>query len=165
MKLEIELGGIAHTTELTWSEGKLRATIDGKTIDADAVEISRGIYSIVIGGRSREVRVERFGTGLRITSGGSEYSAQVRDPRKWERNRGAAISAQGRQNVVAPMPGRVVRVLVTAGDHVDAGQGLVVVEAMKMQNEVRSPKAGAVERLLVKEGQAVNPGDTIAVIS
>jgi biotin carboxyl carrier protein len=60
------------------------------------------------------------------------------------------------------MPGKVVRVLAAVGDAVEAGQGLLVVEAMKMQNEIRSPKSGKVERLLVKEGQAVNAGEVLA---
>jgi biotin carboxyl carrier protein len=62
------------------------------------------------------------------------------------------------------MPGKIIRVLVQAGDKVEAGQGLLVVEAMKMQNEIRSPKSGTVERLLVKEGQPVNAGEILAWI-
>ena len=62
------------------------------------------------------------------------------------------------------MPGKIIRVLVQIGEKVDAGQGLLVVEAMKMQNEIRSPKSGTVERLLVKEGQPVNAGEILAWI-
>ena len=72
---------------------------------------------------------------------------------------------EGRQKVIAPMPGKVIRILVRVGDSVTVGQGLVVVEAMKMQNEIRSPKSGAVERLSVIEGQTVNAGEAIAVIA
>jgi biotin carboxyl carrier protein len=75
------------------------------------------------------------------------------------------LEAQGRQQIVAPMPGKVVRVLVSAGDEVAAGQGLLVVEAMKMQNEIRSPKQGKVERFEVQEGQAVNAGEVLCVVS
>jgi pyruvate carboxylase subunit B len=63
------------------------------------------------------------------------------------------------------MPGKVVRVLVQAGEKVEAGQGLLVVEAMKMQNEIRSPKGGIVERLHVKEGQPVNAGEVLCIVS
>jgi len=66
--------------------------------------------------------------------------------------------------ILAPMPGKIIRVLVQAGEKVEAGQGLLVVEAMKMQNEIRSPKSGTVERLLVKEGQPVNAGEILAWI-
>jgi biotin carboxyl carrier protein len=69
---------------------------------------------------------------------------------------------EGRQEILAPMPGKVIRVLAAVGDAVEAGQGLLVVEAMKMQNEIRSPKSGKVERLLVKEGQNVNAGEVLA---
>ncbi|MGH9706384.1 MAG: biotin/lipoyl-containing protein, partial [Candidatus Acidiferrales bacterium] len=73
--------------------------------------------------------------------------------------------AEGRQNVLASMPGKVVRVLANAGDAVEAGQGLLVVEAMKMQNEIRSPKSGTIERLLVAEGQTVNAGELLAIVA
>src|SRR5258705_4794768 len=71
---------------------------------------------------------------------------------------------EARQQILAPMPGKIIRVLVQAGEKVEAGQGLLVVEAMKMQNEIRSPKSGTVERLLVKEGQPVNAGEILAWI-
>ncbi len=165
MKLEIEIGDAAHAVEISQTEAQSFYAIDGKSVEASAVEVAPGIYSIVIAGRSFEARIAQFGSDLRISVGSDEYAVRVRDPRKWERNRSGSSSSEGRQNVVAPMPGRVVRVLARAGDAVEAGQGIVVVEAMKMQNEVRSPKAGTVERLLVKEGQAMNAGDTIAVVA
>lgn len=165
MKFEIELGDTSHAVEIPRLERSLHALIDGRSVSADAIEIARGTYSILIDGQSFEVRVERFADALRVTVGGSEYTARVRDPRKWQRNRNAALSSEARQKILAPMPGRIVRILVAHGDSVATGQGLVVVEAMKMQNEVRSPKSGSVERLLVKEGQAVNAGETIAIIA
>jgi biotin carboxyl carrier protein len=165
MKLEIELGATSHVMEILRIDQKVLCTIDGNAVDADALKIAPGIYSILIGGQSFEARVEPFAGDLRITIGENEYTASVRDPRKWKRNHSGAASSEARQNVVAPMPGRVVRVLVAVGDAVSARQGIVVVEAMKMQNEVRSPKEGKIERLLVKEGQALNAGDTIAVVA
>jgi biotin carboxyl carrier protein len=72
------------------------------------------------------------------------------------------VEVEGRQEILAPMPGKVVRLLATVGDAVELGQGLLVVEAMKMQNEIRSPKSGKLERLLVKEGQNVNAGEVLA---
>jgi len=165
MKLDLQLGGKIHQVEIHKLERVLRATIDGRALEADAVEVSPGIYSIRISGKSFECRVERWADALRISAGGREYTVAVRDPRKWERNRGAAASTEGRQSVVAPMPGKIVRLLVKKGETVKAGQGIAVVEAMKMQNEVRSPKAGVIERLQVEEGRAVNAGDTIAVVA
>jgi biotin carboxyl carrier protein len=84
------------------------------------------------------------------------------DPRAWRGRKQGAIEVEGRQEILAPMPGKIVRVLVAVGESVEAGQGLLVVEAMKMQNEIRSPKNGKVERLLAKEGQAVNAGEVLA---
>ena len=84
---------------------------------------------------------------------GREFSVAVRDPREWQRKRGGSVASEGRQQVLAPMPGKIVRVLVKAGDTIEAGQGILVVEAMKMQNEVRSPKAGKIERMLVAKAK------------
>ncbi len=165
MKLDIEIGGITHVVEVARAEQRLPCTIDGIALEADCVESSAGVYSILLAGRSIEVNVKPFGERLRIEIGGRELTASVRDPRKWRRNHSAAASSDHRQSVPAPMPGRVVRVLVALGETIKAGQGIVVVEAMKMQNEVRSPKSGSVERLMVKEGQSVNAGDTIALIA
>lgn len=169
MKLAIELDGRSHTVEIgsdaARAGGIARWSIDGRSVDADATEVSPGIYSILIGGNSYEARVERDPAGIRITLAGREYHARIRDPRQWRRNRGSAAEAEGQQSVLAPMPGKVIRVLVKAGDAVEAGQGVAVVEAMKMQNEVRSPKSGKVERIIVSEGQTVGAGEVLAVVS
>jgi biotin carboxyl carrier protein len=165
MKFEIELGDKTRTVELARMGALLRCTIDGRTIEADVVGVAPGIYSILIGGESFEAQVEPYLPGLRIMVAGREYSARIRDPRHPRRSRGAALEAEGRQEVRAPMPGKVIRVLRKPGDPIEAGQGLLVVEAMKMQNEVRSPKSGRVERLLVAEGSAVNAGEVLAVIN
>jgi biotin carboxyl carrier protein len=169
MKLAIELGGKTRALEFGPDAGRgnghIRYEIDGRAVEANALEVEPGIYSILIGGASFEARVEPNVTGLRITIAGREYPVEIRDPRQWRRNRGAAIEAEGSQRVMAPMPGKVVRVLVKAGEAVEAGKGILVVEAMKMQNEVRSPKSGKIERLLVSEGQAVSAGEVLAIVN
>ena len=109
--------------------------------------------------------MEARADGLRIHTGHREYPVTVMDPRSWRGKRGHALQAEGRQQIVAPMPGKVVRLLVQQGDAVEAGKGLLVVEAMKMQNEIRAPKSGTVERLLVAEGQPVNAGEVLAVVA
>jgi biotin carboxyl carrier protein len=165
LKYEIELDGKLRGVESIHTGERPRWTIDGRALDADAVEVSPGIYSILIGGKSFEVRVEAKGDlGLRVTVAGREYDAAIRNTRKWKRNRAVGAEAEGRQQVTSPMPGKIVLVLLKAGDTVDAGQGVVVVEAMKMQNEIRSPKSGTVERLLVTEGQTVNAGEVVAIV-
>lgn len=165
MKCEIELDGKLRSVELSHTGERTRWFIDGRALDADAVEVSPGIYSVLIGGKSFEVRVEpESDSGLRVTVAGHEYRAAICDSRKWKRGRAPGAEVEGRQQVTAPMPGKIVLVLVKAGEMVEAGQGIVVVEAMKMQNEIRSPKSGAVERLLVIEGQTVNAGEVVAIV-
>jgi biotin carboxyl carrier protein len=88
---------------------------------------------------------------------------EVVDPRA-VRRRGEGASVEGRQTLKAAMPGKVVRVLVREGDSVEAGQGVVVVEAMKMQNEVKSPKSGIVVKVSTVEGSTVNAGEVLAIV-
>jgi biotin carboxyl carrier protein len=102
---------------------------------------------------------------VKLQTGTHEFSAEVIDPRAWSGRRHGGVEAEGRQQITAPMPGKVVRLLVKTGDHVEAGQGLLVVEAMKMQNEIRSPKSGTVEKVFASEGQAVNAGEALCIIS
>ena len=164
MKIEITIGGRKRRVELNRAASRVDGLIDGRSVEADVVELRDGEHSILIGGRSIDVRVEVNPAGLHVISGGLEFAASVSDPRKFRRGAGQ-VSAEGRQNVNAPMPGKVVRLLVKAGDEVKAGQGLLVIEAMKMQNEIRSPKSGTVEKLLAAEGQPVNAGETLAVVA
>jgi biotin carboxyl carrier protein len=166
LRFEIELEGKLRRVELVHAGEIARWTIDGRALEADVVEVSPGVYSILIDGKSLEVRVEPKGDGgLRVTSGRREFTVALRHPRQWKRYRGAGAEAEGRQQVTAPMPGKIVRVLAKTGDAVEAGQGILVVEAMKMQNEIRSPKSGTLERLLVVEGQTVNAGEVVATVA
>jgi len=165
MKLELELSGALRPVEVSRDEKGLHFAVDGRAIDADAVEAAPGVYSILIGGSAFEARVVNTPAGLSVTVGPSEFTVVVRDPRKWSRSLAGALEAEGHQRVLAPMPGKVVRILVESGATVEAGQGIAVVEAMKMQNEVRSPKSGTVERLLVRENQTVSAGEALAIIA
>jgi len=167
MKFEIQLTGTGgkrkHVVELG-QKGEVRTvTLDGQPIDADAVQIAPNAISVMIGGQSFEIHVSRSTDGtLKLQCGPHEFSVDIIDPRAWRGRKHGAVEVEGRQEILAPMPGKVVRVLAAVGDAVEAGQGLLVVEAMKMQNEIRSPKSGKVERLLVKEGQNVNAGEVLA---
>ena len=164
MKLQIEIAGKKRQVEVAQAGEGLVWTIDGQRVEADATEVSAGIYSILLDGRSFEVRVECLGARLRAITAGREFSIAIQDRREWRRNGGGSVAAEGRQQVLAPMPGKIVRVLVSVGDAVRAGQGLVVVEAMKMQNEVRAPKSGTIERVRVIEGQTVNAGEVVVIV-
>ena len=165
MKLQIEIDGNKRGVELTQA-GELPVwTIDGRRLEADATEVSPGVYSILVNGKSFEVRLEQSGAELRAIAGSREFRIAISDEREWRRKRGGTVEAEGRQQVLAPMPGKIVRVLVKTGDTVRAGQGLLVVEAMKMQNEIRAPKSGNIDRLGVVEGQTVNAGEVVAIVS
>jgi biotin carboxyl carrier protein len=137
--------------------------IDGENVtpaeNAAVVEVEPGVYSILSEGNSWEARV----TGDEITIDGHRFRFEIDDPRQWKRSGGAA-EAHGRASILAPMPGKIVRVLVKAGDEVTAGQGIVVVEAMKMQNEMKAPKDGRVIAIQVKENDSVTAGAVLAVI-
>lgn len=170
VRFEVQLASSAgksvRVVELEGNAGHWQVSIDGRPVDADAVEITPHSISILLDGRSYSVRVAQTRDGsLKLQTALHEFIAEVADPRAWRGRRHGGLEAQGRQQVSAPMPGKVVRVLVNEGDKVEAGQGLLVVEAMKMQNEIRSPKTGTVERLLAKGGQAVTAGEVLCVIS
>ncbi len=166
MKLEVQIGGRRREVEVAREGSRLRVRLDGCELAADAVEVATGTYSILLDGQSFEVRVQpEPGGGLHVQTYGEEFPVVVHDPRVWRGKRGGMLEAEGRQQVSAPMPGKVVRVLVAVGDKVEAGQGLLVVEAMKMQNEIRAPKSGTVERILVAEGQNVTSGHTLAIVA
>lgn len=177
MKLEIRIGATranaphgatasipAQNIDVSRDGNRIRVEIGGRVIEGDAVEVATGTYSILVGGHSYEVRVEPAHGGLRAHVGVQEFAVAIEDPRAWRKRRGGALEAEGRQEVAAPMPGKVVRVLAKQGDDVEAGQGLFVVEAMKMQNEIRSPKKGKLEKMLVTEGQVVNAGEPLAFV-
>jgi biotin carboxyl carrier protein len=165
MKFEVRIDGRTRSIELEPGVTGWHILIDGCAIDADALEIAPGIFSILLNGKSYEVRVTPTPAGvLTLQTAHHEFTAEVVDPRSWRGRRHGALEVEGRQQILAPMPGKIIRVLVQIGDKVEAGQGLLVVEAMKMQNEIRSPKSGTVERLLVKEGQPVNAGEILAWI-
>jgi biotin carboxyl carrier protein len=168
MKIDVIIDGARRSVELERSRDEpssVIATIDGRRVEADALKISPGVYSILLDGRSLEVRVETLADGLLLRSGGREYRVDIVDPRSWRRSHSGKIDLAGRQQVSAPMAGKIVRVLIAQGQHVESGQGLLVVEAMKMQNEIRSPKTGTVERLAAREGETVNAGEVLAVIA
>ena len=175
MKLEVQIAGRGGRlgpqarkvqVEVARAGPRLLLRLDGRELEADAVEVATGTYSILLQGQSFEVRVQPEPDGrLHVQTCGEEFPVEILDPRVWRGKRGGVLEAEGRQQVTAPMPGKIVRLLVAAGDTVEAGQGLLVVEAMKMQNEIRAPKSGTVERIFVSEGQPVTAGHALAIVS
>lgn len=130
---------------------------------ASLIEVETGIYSVVVGPQSYEVKIVPGPGCFYVDVEGRHLAVEVRDPRSATRTARSGQRA-GRQTVSAPMPGKVVRVLVAAGDPVEPGQGLIVVEAMKMQNEMKSSKAGTVVEVHAAQGETVSPGDVLVVI-
>jgi len=138
------------------SEGHYRVTLDGKTHEIDALTLDHGAVSMLIDDRSYHVECEPAGDEVVVLVGRQVVRIDVADERKLRLRAGqAAFQVEGKQTVLAPMPGKVVKVLVKQGDEVKEGQGLVVVEAMKMENELKAPKAGKVTELFAKEGSTV----------
>ncbi|HZP31750.1 MAG TPA: biotin/lipoyl-containing protein [Candidatus Acidoferrales bacterium] len=170
MKSEVRIGGRVRKLDIERTGPKQFAVVCGTgdkidgNVDVDVFEVAPNAYSIIINGRAFEAIVMAAAEGVVVRCNGHDFHATLADPRAWRGGRGAVFGAEGKQKVMAPMPGKVVRVLVNAGDKVAGNQGLVVVEAMKMQNEIRAPNAGTIERIFVKEGQTVATGELLVTI-
>lgn len=127
--------------------------------DGDVVETEQNLYSVLSNGESYEVRIE----ASEISVGGTRLEFEIDDPRQWKRS-GRATGSEGHASITAAMPGKIVRVLVSAGDEVTPGQGILVIEAMKMQNELKSPREGRVTSIEVKQGDSVVAGQVLVTI-
>lgn len=125
--------------------------------------VQPGVYSVLRDGRHYEIRIHKDGESYRVSTGGRSHSVILEDPRQWSATAGAG-AGQGSARILSPMPGKVVRNLVAVGDSVQAGQGLVVVEAMKMQNELKSPIDGIVSKLGSEAGATVNANQILAIV-
>lgn len=171
MTFEIDLGGRTRTISIERIAGAshFRVTVDGRAHEVDAVRVGEHGLSLLVDGEagtSREISVAPSGNRgeLLIAIDGRTVAASVDARRTRRPGADAGGPAHGEQAITAPMPGRVVRVLVARGDEVAARQGVVVVEAMKMENELRSPKAGRVKDVTVAAGTSVEAGRVLVVI-
>ena len=163
MTYDITIDGKNYRLDLSQVEGRWSCRLDGREIEVDAILARPDVLSLRIGNSSYEVKCERVGGDLHLWVGSARIAAEVRDPRSL-RGRVRTVDEHGPKKLTAPMPGKVVRILVNQGAEVAAGAGVLVVEAMKMQNEVKSPKKGTIQRILVSEGAAVNAGDVLAIV-
>ena len=142
----------------------LRLGDTSHTVDAQVLE--HGAVSLLVDGRSYDVELDESGDEVEVLVGSEVVTIDVADERALRLRAGAAgFSVSGKVMLTAPMPGKVVRVLVAPGEQVTEGQALVVVEAMKMENELKSPKAGTVTELVAVEGAAVESGAKLAVVA
>jgi len=143
--------------------GEFHVEVDGKSYVVDAQKLEGSIYSILTDDRSYEVSVEVERDTYRIRHRAVEQTVTITDPsRRARETRGA--ETDGPQKISTMMPGKVVRILVAAGDEVEEGQGVVVVEAMKMENEIAAPRAGRVREVVVAPDQTVETGAILVVI-
>ncbi len=146
--------------------GQWAFTLNGEPGLVDWAEVAPGVYSILLGGRSFEVRLREPADGPRcngvyqVAIATADLRIEVRDHRTKARTAGSP--PDGPHEIVAPMPGRIVKLLIAEGKKVEAGDGLLVIEAMKMQNELRAPRAGCIERIYVREGDGVESGAKLA---
>ncbi len=163
MTYDVNIDGKNYRLELKHADGRWECWLDGRDMEIDAILARRDVLSIIIGGKAYEIKRERTAVDMHLWVGSVRYAAQLRDPRSL-RSRGITDDGKGPRKLLAPMPGKIVRVLVKESAEVEAGQGVVVVEAMKMQNEIKSPKKGVVRRLIAAEGANVNAGDVLAVV-
>jgi biotin carboxyl carrier protein len=163
MVYEVNIDGKDYRVELAKAQGSWQCRIDGRALPVNAILARHDVLSILVDGKSYEVQRERTASGTYLWIGDSRYLAELRDPRSLRGRKRLAGGENGPQKLIAPMPGKVVRVLVPANGEAKAGQGIMVVEAMKMQNEIKSPKNGIVEEI-VAEGTNVNAGDVLAIV-
>jgi biotin carboxyl carrier protein len=159
MKLNLTINGRDERIELAPGKFRLGDAPEREVREVSVETPQPGVYSVLLDGRSYDARVE---DGAVIVCG-HRFEIEVRDPRRYSRQ-AAAGAHGGAQRVASPMPGKVVRVLVSVGDVVEAGQGIVVVEAMKMQNEMKAARAGKIASISVQPGATVTAGEVLASI-
>jgi biotin carboxyl carrier protein len=161
-----KLGEQNYTVEIE-ETGKAvyRVSVDGNEFLVDGKKTGRTNYSLIVDNRSFEIEVDNTEDEYRVLVDGRNYRIDLVDERRMRiGGTQSGLDLKGRQNVSVPMPGKIVAVLVGEGDAVDRGQGLVIVEAMKMENEVRSPIAGEVKEIKIKPGDTVEGGAVLLVV-
>lgn len=171
MQYALVIGGRTRQVVVARQGGAWRVTVDGEAFDVHAADVDGSELSLVIGdGRGAGQSVPavvvpgREAGELRVAVDGRAVPVRVVSPERSRRRGDAGGDATGPQRITAPMPGKVVRLLVQPGDTVAARQGLVVVEAMKMENELKAARAGRVASVSVVEGQSVDAGAVLAVV-
>lgn len=167
MKLHATIADLAVSVEIRRDGERLFARVDSREYELDVHRSASSVMLRTADGRVFDCRVEdkpSSGRSVDVFVGSRRYTVTLMDPKRLRGLAAAGGQADGVARIVAPMPGKVVRVLVEQGAQVEAGAGVIVVEAMKMQNEMKAPKAGVVTTLNVTVGATVNGGDILAVV-
>jgi biotin carboxyl carrier protein len=167
MRLHATIADLGVSVEIRRDGERLCANVDGREYELEAHRSGSSVMLRTADGRVFDCRVEGkpfSGQSVDVFVGPRRYAVTLTDPKRLRGVTAARGQADGVARIVAPMPGKVVRVLVEQGAQVEAGAGVIVVEAMKMQNEMKAPKAGVVTTLSVSVGATVNGGEVLAVI-
>lgn len=167
MKLKARTGELEEDLIVNVEDGRVTAEIAGRVYNLEVRQPLPGSYLFFLDTAVHECLVserakskEEFDVNIR----GRSYAVTIVDPKRLRSGLNSDRHHQGVAEILAPMPGKVVRVQLEAGASVEKGVGIVVVEAMKMQNEMKSPRAGVVVSIKVKPGDTVNAGDVLAVV-
>jgi len=167
MKLHATISDYQTDVRIKDDGSRVFADINGRSYELEVQESAAGRYLVIADGLVFNCRVEgrpESGKQVDVVVGTAQYSVALTDPKRLRSAAGLVGHGDDVARIVAPMPGKVVRVLVAIGDQVSAGAGIVVVEAMKMQNEMKTPKAGKVTAVSAELGATVNAGEVLAVI-
>ena len=167
MKLKAQLSGDEHEVSLDFDNDIALTEIDGRRYEIEIRELAVGHYLLVDGVRIYRCRVEAkrdSQNSFEVVLRGLARDITIIDPKRLRSSQTAGAHHTGTAQIVSSMPGKIVRVLVEVGAKVETGAGIIVVEAMKMQNEMKSPKAGVVVSINAETGATVDAGDVLAVI-
>jgi biotin carboxyl carrier protein len=167
MKLQAELGDVKHEVEVRRAGENVFASVGGRAYELDVSEPEPGVFLFKNNGRVTEVFVSpqtKPGDPFQVQTGGNFYEIRLIDPKRLRGSARSGETGDGVAEVRTAMHGKVVRILLAAGDEVKKGDGVVVVEAMKMQNELKAPKGGVVKDIKVEEGSTVASGDVLVII-
>jgi biotin carboxyl carrier protein len=164
MIYEVTVGEKSYRVELQRAGEGWQCKLDGRELPLDVTSAQNGVLSLLLNGKSYEIKQEIAGPETNIVVGHERFSVALRDPRSLRSRRGAGAAEQGVKKITAPMPGKIVRVLAPEGTAVQMGQSVIVIEAMKMQNELKAPKNGVVKKINVAEGAAVDAGQALAEV-
>lgn len=164
MTYEVAVGEKSYKVELSRKNGSWHCRLDGEEVDIDVELLHANVLSLISEGSSYEIKREATSQGLQILIGNHSLRVTVVDRRTLHGRPGRASESEGPKKIRAPMPGKVVRVIAPVGAAVSAGQGVIVIEAMKMQNELKSPKKGRIQQIVAAEGATVDAGDVLAIV-
>lgn len=165
MKLKAEIEGEIYDVEFTRCADSVTATVDGRSYTLEASEPEPNVFLFKNNNKITEIDVSTAPSGIaNVRVGTHEFQIKLTDPKRLRGSDTGAASIDGMAEIRTAMPGKVVRIVAAVGDAVEKGDGIIVVEAMKMQNEIRSPKDGVVKEIRFAEGSTVNTGDILAVV-